>query len=173
MGRRKAEKSEDFSKIRDEVVLTPDFSKSVCAQAHEGSNPSLSAKARRDAKRRSVFALLRLVERTLLLRSKIGFAFEPKAVWELAHKRLGEKSSYLLANMNTSLSNIFDPNLTLAKQMRLALSRKPSGSSLTSGSAKNLRSARNEQSEYLTLSSFLDKHCFCGYKCYIKLEVIC
>ena len=32
-------------------------SKSVCAQAHEGSNPSLSAKARRDAKRRSVFAL--------------------------------------------------------------------------------------------------------------------
>ena len=69
------------------------FSKSVCAQAHEGSNPSLSAKARRDANRRSVFALLRLVERTLLLRSKIGFAFEPKAVWELAHKRLGEESS--------------------------------------------------------------------------------
>ena len=35
-------------------------SKSVCANAHEGSNPSLSAKARRDAKRRSVFALLRI-----------------------------------------------------------------------------------------------------------------
>ena len=25
------------------------------------------------------------------MRSKIGFAFEPKAVWELAHKRLGGK----------------------------------------------------------------------------------
>ena len=35
-------------------------SKSVCAQAHEGSNPSLSAKARRDANRRSVFALQRI-----------------------------------------------------------------------------------------------------------------
>ena len=51
-------------------------SKSVCANAHEGSNPSLSAKARRNANRCSVFVLLRLVKITLLLRSKIGFAFE-------------------------------------------------------------------------------------------------
>ncbi len=27
------------------------------------------------------------------LSAECGFAFEPKGVWELAHKRLGEKSS--------------------------------------------------------------------------------
>ena len=71
-------------------------SKSVCAQAHEGSNPSLSANAKHTARcafcvggeRGSIMNTFCFAKQ-----SKRGFAFEPKAVWELAHKRLGEKSS--------------------------------------------------------------------------------
>ena len=71
-------------------------SKSVCAQAHEGSNPSLSANAKHTARcafcvggeRGSIMNTFCFAKQ-----SKRGFAFEPKAVWELAHKRIGEKFS--------------------------------------------------------------------------------
>ena len=41
------------------MVLTPDGSKSVCAQAHEGSNPSLSAKKREASSFEGAFLLFR------------------------------------------------------------------------------------------------------------------
>ena len=71
-------------------------SKSVCAQAHEGSNPSLSANAKHTKRCAFCIGGERGSIRTFFtLRSKVkwGFAFEPTSVWELAHKRLGEKSS--------------------------------------------------------------------------------
>ena len=71
-------------------------SKSVCAQAHEGSNPSLSANAKHTERCAFCVGGERGLIRTFFAlhsKAKRGFAFEPKAVWELAHKRLGEKFS--------------------------------------------------------------------------------